>query len=58
MTSDGTTIAGETDFDGRGGGKLLSPERQRGAVRHARENYQVTERRASGLLGSGEGDNA
>ena len=49
---------GKPDFEGRRGGKLLSPERRRGAVRHARENYQVTERHARRLLGSGDGDKA
>jgi putative transposase len=33
------------------GGKLLSPERRRGAVRHACETYRVSERHACRLLG-------
>src|ERR1700728_1974303 len=35
--------------------KLLSPERRCGAVRHARENYQVPERHACRLLGQWRG---
>ncbi len=33
----GGAIAKEADSEGRGPGKLLSPERRRGAVRHPRE---------------------
>jgi hypothetical protein len=51
----GGAVAGEADFERRGGGKLLSPERRRGAVRHARENYQVSERHACRLLGQWRG---
>ncbi len=36
-------------------GKLLSPERRRGAVRHARENYRMSERHACRLLGQWRG---
>ncbi|MGA8312297.1 MAG: IS3 family transposase, partial [Terriglobales bacterium] len=38
-----------------GRGKLLSPERRRGAVRHALENYRITERHACRLLGQWRG---
>ncbi|MGB8685197.1 MAG: IS3 family transposase [Candidatus Binatus sp.] len=38
-----------------GRGKLLSPERRRGAVRHARESYRVSERHACRLLGQWRG---
>ncbi|MGH9434204.1 MAG: IS3 family transposase [Terriglobia bacterium] len=38
-----------------GRGKLLGPERRRGAVRHARERYQVSERHACRLLGQWRG---
>src|SRR6266853_1803987 len=38
--------AGQTDPEGYCGGKLLSPERRRCAVEHAREKYVVSERRA------------
>ena len=37
---------GQTDPEGYCGGKLLSPERRRCAVEHAREEYEVSERRA------------
>ena len=33
-------------LEGYCGGKLLSPERRRCAVEHAREKYEVSERRA------------
>jgi hypothetical protein len=36
-------------------GNFLSPERRRGAVRHARENYAVSERHACRLLGQWRG---
>src|SRR5450755_1597959 len=42
----GGAVFGEANSEGRGRGKLLSPERRRSAVRHACENYQVTERHA------------
>ena len=48
-------IAGETDSKGRGGGKLLSPERRRCAVEHARQQYGVSERHACRLLGQWRG---
>jgi hypothetical protein len=54
----GGAVAGEANSEGFGRGKLLSPERRRGAVRHACENYRITERHACRLLGSGEGRNA
>ena len=37
----GGAVFGEADSEGRRGGKLSSPERRRGAVRHARESYRV-----------------
>ena len=46
----GGAVAGKANSEGRGRGKLLSPERRRGAVRHARESYQVSERHACRLL--------
>ena len=51
----GGVVFGEANSEGRRGGKLLSPERRRGAVRHARENYQVSERHACRLLGQWRG---
>src|ERR1035438_10108161 len=39
-------VVGQTDPKGYCGGKLLSPERRRCAVEHAREEYEVSERRA------------
>src|SRR5208282_5508098 len=44
-------VSGEADSEGRGLGKLLSPERRRCAVEHAREKYEVSERHACRLLG-------
>ena len=44
-------VSGEADPEGRGLGKLLSPERRRCAVEHAREKYEVSERHACRLLG-------
>ena len=50
----GGAVAGEANSEGRGRGKLLSPERRRGAVRHARESYRVSGaaclRRAAGAV--------
>src|SRR5208282_4944026 len=46
---------GEANSEGCGGGKLLSPERRRGAVRHARESYRMSERHACRLLGQWRG---
>src|SRR5216684_1848670 len=43
--------AGQTEPEGYCGGKLLSPERRRCAVEHAREKYEVSERHACRLLG-------
>jgi putative transposase len=40
------SVVGQTDPKGYCGGKLLSPERRRCAVEHAREEYAVSERRA------------
>jgi putative transposase len=51
----GGAVFGEANSEGCGGGKLLSPERRRGAVRHARESYQVSERHACRLLGQWRG---
>ena len=53
----GVRAVGEANFKGCGRGKLLSPERRRGAVRHARETYRLSERHACRLLSSGEGHN-
>ena len=44
-------VVGETDPKGRGLGKLLSPERRRCAVEHARGKSVVSERHACRLLG-------
>jgi hypothetical protein len=38
-------VVGQTDSKGYCGGKLLSPERRRCAVEHARQEYEVSERR-------------
>ena len=51
----GGAVFGEANSEGCGRGKLLSPERRRGAVRHARENYRVSERHACRLLGQWRG---
>jgi transposase len=40
----------KTDPAGRGGGKLVSPERRRGAVAQARAKYGISERWACRLL--------
>jgi len=48
-------VPGEADSERRRGGKLLNPERRRGAVRHARENYPISERHACRLLGQWRG---
>ena len=47
----GGTVSGEANSEGCGLGKLLSPERRRCAVEHAREKYEVSERHACRLLG-------
>jgi hypothetical protein len=39
----GGAVVGEANSEGCGGGKLLSPERRRGAVRYARESYRVSD---------------
>ena len=49
--SGGRAVFGKADPEGRGLGKLLSPERRRCAVEHAREEYAVSERHACRLLG-------
>lgn len=43
-------VTGEAGAEGRGLGKLLSPERRRCAVGRARERYGMTERHACRLL--------
>src|SRR5271169_3219963 len=53
-TGDGV-VAGEASLEGRGGGKLLSPERRRCAVQHAREQHRLSERGACRLLGQWRG---
>src|SRR5260370_28831970 len=47
--------AGETGAAGCRPGKLLSPERRRGAVAHARGQYGLSERHACRLLGQWRG---
>jgi len=42
----GGALIGQADPEGYCRGKLLSPERRRCAVEHAREQYEVSERRA------------
>ena len=54
-TAGGGAVFGEANFEGCGGGKLLSPERRRSAVRHARERFQISERYACRLLGQRRG---
>ena len=49
------SVAGEASSEGGGGGKLLSPERRRCAVEHAREQHRLSERRACRLLGQWRG---
>ena len=49
------TVPGEASLEGRGGGKLLSPERRRCAVQHARGHHRVSERRPCWLLGQWRG---
>jgi len=51
----GRPVAGEGDFEGRSGGKLLSPERRREAVRHAIGRYGVSQRLACRILGQPRG---
>jgi putative transposase len=51
----GRAVSGEANSEGCSGGKLLSPERRRGAVRHARQNYPISERHACRLLGQWRG---
>ena len=48
-------VAGEVSFEGRSGGKLLSPKRRRCAVGPAREQYGISERHACRLLGQWRG---
>src|ERR1022692_4096393 len=48
-------VAGEASLEGRGRGKLLSPERRRCAVQHAREQHRLSERGACRLLGQWRG---
>src|SRR3974390_464847 len=49
------SVLGEASSEGGGGGKLLSPERRRCAVEHAREQHRLSERRACRLLGQWRG---
>jgi hypothetical protein len=42
----GGAVFGEADTEGCSGGKLLSPERRKGAVEHACRKYGVSEREA------------
>ena len=42
----GGVVAGEASFEGRGGGKLLSPKRRRCAVERAERDYGMSERHA------------
>src|SRR5712692_2325913 len=51
----GGAVAGETGAEGRGLGKLVSPERRRCAVERARQQYGLTERHACRLLEQGRG---
>jgi hypothetical protein len=46
----GGAVAGETGSEGYRGGKLLSPERRRCAVEHAREKQELSERHACRLV--------
>ena len=48
-------VAGEASVAGRGGGKLLSPERRRCAVQRAERKYGLSERHACRLLGQWRG---
>src|ERR1039457_3204970 len=48
-------VAGEASLEGRGLGKLLSPERRRCAVEHAHQQYGFSERHACRLLGQWRG---
>ena len=48
-------VAGEAGAAGCGTGKLLSPERRRCAVEHAREQHGLSERYACRLLGQWRG---
>lgn len=50
MSPGDRAIAGEASVEGHDRGKLLSPERRRCAVRHAREQHRLSERRACQLL--------
>ena len=54
-TVGGRAVAGETGAEGRGLGKLVSPERRRCAVERARQQYGLTERHACRLLEQGRG---
>src|SRR5208283_568861 len=51
----GRVVAGEAGVEGRGLGKLLSPERRRCAVEHAHGQYGLSERHACRLLGQWRG---
>jgi putative transposase len=49
------SVAGEVGSQGCSRGKLLSPERRRCAVEHAREEYRLSERHACRPLGQSRG---
>ena len=48
--SGGGAISGEAGSQGYCGGKLLSPDRRRCAVEHAREKHELSERHACRLV--------
>ena len=50
QASGGGAVAGEASSQGYCGGKLLSPERRRCAVEHAREKHELSERHACRLV--------
>ena len=50
QASGGGAVAGEAGSEGYCGGKLLSPERRRCAVEHAREKHELSERHACRLV--------
>src|SRR5208282_5384515 len=50
QASGGGAVAGEARSQGYCGGKLLSPERRRSSVEHARKNHELSERHACRLV--------